>query len=131
MFRASLKTQRSIPLMIIRLALGVVIFIHGVNMVFNTGIGATIDKFTASGFIVLVPFLVIITEFICPILMFVGFATRYCALLIGVVIASCAYFNHMQHGFFMNWTKNQSGEGYEYHTPNRHGVPGRATPCLP
>ena len=22
---------------------------------------------------------------------------------------------HLPHGFFMNWTGNQSGEGFEYH----------------
>lgn len=27
----------------------------------------------------------------------------------------CALMNHVKNGFFMNWFRNQKGEGFEYH----------------
>ncbi len=61
-------------------------------------------------------FLVIMVEFFCPLLLIVGYATRIAAaLLIVLMLGIFITGPHLQNGFFMNWTGQQLGEGYEYH----------------
>ncbi|MCF3110540.1 DoxX family protein [Niabella sp. CC-SYL272] len=59
---------------------------------------------------------VILTEFIAPIFLVAGLASRLMALLLIVLMAGAIIMgHHWQHGFFMNWFGNQKGEGFEYH----------------
>ncbi|MEK7864508.1 MAG: DoxX family protein, partial [Nitrospirota bacterium] len=44
-----------------------------------------------------------------------GFFTRLSALGIGISMSVCAYMNHLQNGFFINWFGRQKGEGIEFH----------------
>ena len=58
---------------------------------------------------------VILLEFLGPIALLLGFLTRPVALgLAGVMLGAIASV-HAQHGFFMNWSGQQAGEGFEYH----------------
>jgi putative oxidoreductase len=64
---------------------------------------------------VVLAFLVIVTEVVTPMVLLLGFGTRFASsalilLMVGIIITS-----HHQFGFFMNWLGNQKGEGFEYH----------------
>jgi len=59
--------------------------------------------------------LVIVLEFVGPVLLLLGLGTRVVALgFIGIMLGAITTV-HAQHGFFMNWFGAQQGEGYEYH----------------
>jgi putative oxidoreductase len=45
----------------------------------------------------------------------VGFLTRVAALGIIITMAIAIFMVHSKVGFFMNWSGNQRGEGFEYH----------------
>ena len=79
------------------------------------GFKGTMAYFTKSGFPPGLAFLAVMAEFLGPIGLAVGLLTRVAALGIGVVMLVAMLTVHRQHGFFMNWFGNQSGEGYEYH----------------
>jgi putative oxidoreductase len=56
-----------------------------------------------------------IIEFLGSLGLVTGLFTRLSALGIGTAMGVCAYMNHLQHGFFMNWFGAQKGEGFEFH----------------
>lgn len=57
----------------------------------------------------------ILLELLGPMLLFVGLGTRAVALgFVGIMLGAIATV-HAQHGFFMNWSGSQPGEGFEYH----------------
>ena len=58
---------------------------------------------------------VILLELLGPLLLLAGLGTRFVALgFIGLMLGAIKTV-HAQHGFFMNWTGSQAGEGFEYH----------------
>jgi putative oxidoreductase len=59
-------------------------------------------------------FLVVLTEFLGPIALFLGFLTRIAAFAIGFDMLIAAILVHAHFGFFMNWAGKQRGEGLEY-----------------
>ena len=70
---------------------------------------------TQMGFPTGMAVLLMVIEFFGSLGLIFGFLTRLCALGIGTSIAVCAYMNHIQNGFFMNWFGTQKREGVEYH----------------
>jgi len=58
--------------------------------------------------------LAIITEFFGSLALITGTLTRFWALGMTILMIVAAWMNHLQHGFFMNWMGQQSGEGFEY-----------------
>jgi putative oxidoreductase len=63
----------------------------------------------------IIAFLVIAIEFFGALALIFGFATRVIAagiisLFTGIILTS-----HLPNGFFMNWSGDLKGEGYEYH----------------
>jgi len=120
MFKALLKTDSNKGSLFLRLALGIVMFPHGAQKVLGLfggpGYEKTIEIFaTKMHFPVYAVILLMITEFIGSLCLIGGFFTRVFALAIGFAMAVCAYLNHLQNGFFMNWFGNQKGEGFEFH----------------
>ncbi len=118
--KALLRTDNDPALLMIRVALGAVMFAHGAQKVLGVfggaGIEKTLEIFTKQlHFPLWVPILLVIIEFFGSLGLIVGFLTRPAALGIGTSMAVCAYLNHLQNGFFMNWFGNQKGEGIEYH----------------
>jgi putative oxidoreductase len=114
------KTDNSIPLFLIRLSLGAVMFAHGAQKALGwyggPGIEKTIQIFTSKmNFPVWLILLLVVIEFFGSLGLIVGFLTRLAALGIGTSLAVCAYLNHFQNGFFMNWFGTQKGEGFEFH----------------
>lgn len=119
MVKTLAATDNSPAQLLIRLALGVVIFPHGAQKLFGWfgggGYGATVTAFTGMGFPLWAVILLMISEVGGSLLLILGLFTRVWALAIGTAIAICLKMNHLQHGFFMNWFGQQQGEGYEYH----------------
>jgi putative oxidoreductase len=115
-----LKTTDSVSLLVVRLALGIVMFPHGAQKVLGwfggPGYSKTIEIFTVNyGFNTPLVLLLMAIEFLGSIGLIAGFFTRLSALGIGGAMAICAVMNHIQNGFFMNWFGNQKGEGIEFH----------------
>ncbi len=106
-------------LLVLRLAMGVVMFPHGAQKVLGWfggyGFGPTMQSFTTVMHIP--PFfavLAILAEFAGSILLIFGVLTRLSALAISVNMLVAVVMVHHANGFFMNWTGQQKGEGIEY-----------------
>jgi putative oxidoreductase len=120
MLKSILRTSNSAGLFFGRIALGIVMFPHGAQKVLGwyegPGYEKTIQIFTGKmQFPMALVILLMITEFAGSICLILGFFSRIFAFAIGASMAICAYMNHLQHGFFMNWFGNQKGEGFEFH----------------
>ena len=59
--------------------------------------------------------LVIAAEFLGAIGLIVGLLTRVAAIVVFSVMAGVILMVHLPHGFLMNWSGQQAGEGFEYH----------------
>ena len=58
---------------------------------------------------------VILTESLGALSLMAGFLTRPIALGMGIIMAVATWLVHWPYGFFMNWSGQQAGEGFEYH----------------
>jgi putative oxidoreductase len=103
-----------------RLALALVMFPHGAQKVLGWfggyGFAGTHGFLTQQiGLPSLLATLVILIEFVAPLLLLAGLGTRLAAAGIGAVMIGAVATVHAPHGFFMNWSGAQAGEGFEYH----------------
>ena len=115
-----LHTPNTWSLTVLRIFLGLVMFPHGAQKLFGWfgghGPAGFMKAFEQmSGMPGWLGWLVIVIEFIGSICLILGFWTRiwalgFIGLFIGIILSA-----HLSNGFFMNWSGNQSGEGYEYH----------------
>ena len=116
---AALSTSDSSIPTILRIALGLVIFPHGAQKLFGWfggyGLDATLGFFSSMGIPVAIGLLAIVAESAGAVALIAGFATRLSALGVGITIGVAAFMVHVKHGFFMNWSGQQGGEGFEYH----------------
>lgn len=113
------RTNTALNPLVLRVLLGIVIFVHGAQKLLGwfggNGFENTMNYFTENmGLPWIIAFLTILLESIGALALIAGFATRFFAIAftgigIGIVLTT-----HLEHGFFMNWFGNQSGEGYEY-----------------
>ena len=115
-----IHTQQSLPALILRLALGGVMFPHGAQKVLGIwgghGFSGTLSMFTESmGIPFALAALAIVAEFFGALGLIFGFLTRIAAFGIACVMGTAVAMVHWQHGFFMNWYGTQAGEGFEYH----------------
>ncbi|NJC89122.1 MAG: DoxX family protein [Desulfuromonas sp.] len=120
MMKMIFGTQNDTAGLLMRLTLGCVMLPHGLQKVFGmfggAGLQATMNVFTTKmGLPAPVAVLVILAESAGALGLIFGFFTRLCALGIAMVMGGAIFFVHAQHGFFMNWSGRQSGEGFEYH----------------
>ena len=119
MFDKVIRTDTSAAQFVTRLALGVVIWPHGAQKVLGwyggPGLAKTMAIFADLGFSAPATVALLLIEFVGSALLVVGLLTRVWALGLGITISVCMALNHVQHGFFMNWSGSQAGEGYEYH----------------
>ncbi len=119
MFGKLLSTQNDFSLLILRLLLGAVMWVHGAQKLFGMfnggGFEGTMGFFTGTlGLPWVVAFLIIMMEFFGAIALALGFFTRLMALGFTAIMVSAAYMLHSG-TFFMNWGKKaNTGEGYEY-----------------
>jgi putative oxidoreductase len=120
MFRRLLLTDDNQATIILRLVLGVVFFAHGAQKTLGwfggPGFAGTMGAFTNYMHIPApLAFLAISAEFFGGLGLLFGFLTRIAAAGIAVNMLVATAILHRHFGFFMNWTGNQKGEGFEYH----------------
>ncbi len=106
--------------MILRVLLGVVFLPHGMQKLLGWfggyGFDGTMGFFTGTlGIPAVLAFLAIIAEGLGSLGLLTGFLTRISAFGIGVNMVVAIILLHLQHGFYMNWSGKQAGEGYEFH----------------
>jgi putative oxidoreductase len=58
---------------------------------------------------------VVLAELLGSAALLVGLFGRLAAASIGAVMLGAVALVHLEHGFFMNWSGKQAGEGFEYH----------------
>ena len=115
-----LRTADDLSSLLLRVALGTVMLIHGANKLFpesmgGVGYAASVQGLEGAGLPVFVAWLVILTEFLGGLFAIIGFLTRAAAVGIGCVMVGAVLIVHRQFGFFMDWTGDKGGQGYEYH----------------
>ena len=118
--RRFFDTDDSVAGLLLRLTLGVVMLPHGSQKMLGWfggfGFSGTMGFFTEKlGLPWIIAFLVIIGEFCGSLGLLVGFLTRFSAASVIVIMLGAITMAHLPHGFFMNWSGQQQGEGYEYH----------------
>ncbi len=117
--RALFQTEDRLSQFILRVMLGIVFFPHGTQKMLGWfgghGFAGTMGFFTGKGMPAAVAFLIIIGEFLGSMGLIVGFLTRVAAFGITCIMLGAIYMVHLPNGFFMNWSGNQAGEGFEYH----------------
>jgi putative oxidoreductase len=121
MFQQLIRTNSNdTAALVLRVVLGAVMFPHGAQKMLGwfggKGFSATLEGLTTGGGLPwIIAFLVIIIEFFGAIALVLGFLGRLMAFSIGVVMVGAIIKAHLANGFFMNWSGQQAGEGFEYH----------------
>jgi putative oxidoreductase len=114
-----LRTSREVSPLILRLTLAVVMFPHAAQKAFGwfggSGFSGSMHYFTHA---MHVPgplaFIAIVTELVGSLGLALGLLTRLSALGMGFLMVVATLLVHAKHGFFMNWSGQQAGEGFEY-----------------
>jgi putative oxidoreductase len=120
MFTRLFKTSDDRSLTFLRLLLAIVIFPHGAQKVLGWyggyGLDGTLGYMTNNlGIPAIFAALAIIAEFLGPLGLALGLLTRVAAFGVLSVMTTAALLVHLPNGFFMNWSGQQAGEGFEYH----------------
>jgi putative oxidoreductase len=120
MLKRILSTRDDAAALTARLVLGLVIFPHGVQKVLGWfggyGLRGTMGYFTGTlGIPAALAALAIAAEFLGSIGLFTGLLTRVAAFGVATTMTVAVFMVHLQNGFFMNWSGQQKGEGFEYH----------------
>jgi len=120
MLKKLMQTEADMGMLIVRLALGLVMFPHGaqklLGMFGGQGFAGTTQFFTSQlGLPAAVALLVILAEFFGSLSLITGFLGRVGAFGVLCVMLGAISLVHLPNGFFMNWYGNQKGEGIEYH----------------
>lgn len=115
-----IKTENDTAMLVLRLVLGVVFFVHGAQKALGWfggyGWNGTIHYFTQSmGIPLAFAMLAIAAEFLGSLGLLTGLLTRLAAFGIACNMVVAIVMVHWSFGFFMNWSGKQAGEGFEYH----------------
>jgi putative oxidoreductase len=119
MFYRLISTANDRTLAMLRLILGLVFFAHGAQKMLGwfggPGFAGTMQFFTQMGVPAPFAFLAIVAEFFGGLGLFLDFLGRIATfgIIINMLVAIATV--HLPNGFFMNWTGQQQGEGFEYH----------------
>jgi putative oxidoreductase len=113
-------TTNDLSPVIVRVILGLVILPHGLQKTLGLfggyGFTGTMGFFTGTlGVPWIVALLVILGESLGAIALIAGFVTRFSAASLILIMVGAITMAHLDNGFFMNWTGQQKGEGFEYH----------------
>lgn len=120
MFRKLMATGNSPALLILRVSLGFVMLMHGlqqtVGVMGGKGMTDTLKYYTGSFHIPWsISLIGIFAISVGAVLLIAGLWGRVMALLIGIFQWIAMMLVHIHNGFFMNWAGTKSGEGFEYH----------------
>jgi len=111
--RATNRSAVDWALLIARIIVGFVFFLHGSQKLFGAfggpGLSGVVQMMGPLGYFVT------IGEFFGGLGLIVGFLSRFSAAAIIVIMLGAIGMVHGKNGFFMNWMGNQAGEGFEYH----------------
>lgn len=115
-----LTTENDATATLLRVTLGVAMLPHGLQKVFGWfgghGFEGTMGFLTGGvGLPWIVAFLVIAIESAGAVMLIAGLGTRLAALGTAAVMVGAVVTSHLSNGFFMNWSGQQAGEGFEYH----------------
>ena len=118
--RHVLDTDGGLAPAIARIGLGLVILPHGLQKVLGWfggyGFSGTYGFMTNQlGIPGILAVLAILAESVGALALIAGIGSRIAALGIAAVMLVATAMVHLPHGFFMNWTGAQGGEGFEYH----------------
>lgn len=114
------RTRSEWHLTLARLVLGAVMFPHGAQKGFGwfggSGLKGTMNQFK-HGMGIPKPFTLLATaaELVGSICLVTGFMSRIAAVGIITNMTVATVKVHRPQGFFMNWSGEKKGEGYEYH----------------
>lgn len=119
-FQKLLGTSDDPGAAIARVVAGLVMFPHGAQKLLGWfggyGFGGTMDYLTGqAGLPWIIALIVVLTESVGAVLLIVGGLSRLVALGFVAVMVGAILQVHASHGFFMNWSGQQDGEGFEYH----------------
>ena len=114
------STDDNLASLVVRVLLGVVMLPHGAQKVLGMfgggGFAATMKGMSQGmGIPSIIVLLIIGSEFLGSMGLILGVATRFCALGTFTIMLGAITLVHLPHGFFMNWSGNQAGEGFEFH----------------
>lgn len=119
MWKKLLATSNSLPLALLRLTLGVVMFPHGAQKMLGwfggQGFAETMGGFERQGIPAVFACLAILAEFLGGLGLIFGLLSRIAAFGIFCNMVVAVLRVHASNGLFMNWTGKQKGEGFEYH----------------
>ena len=118
MLREISRTEGHLTLCVARVVAGVVICAHGaqkLGWLGGPGLEASLADLAARGLHKAVAVLVIAATTIGAVGLLLGFLGRLCALANMLVMGGGIWLVHRAHGFYMNWSGTQLGEGIEYH----------------
>jgi len=120
MFKKLLATPNSPALTVVRVTLGAVIFAHGAQKALGwfggSGPSGTIGFFDqALGIPAVLTVGVIAAEFLGGLGLIVGALGRVAAAAVIAVMLGAVALVHFQNGFFMDWSGQQAGQGFEFH----------------
>lgn len=120
MIRKLLGSSDDWTLTLLRLVMGLVFFPHGAQKALGWfggyGFSGTMGFFTNVKHIPAVfAFLAICAEFLGSLGLIAGALSRIAAFGIACNMVVAVLTVHLPNGFFMNWTGQQKGEGFEYH----------------
>ena len=120
MLQKLFRTNHDIGLTLVRLPLGVVFFAHGSQKMLGwfggNGFSATMGFFENQMHLpAILAFLAIAAEFFGGLGLILGLLGRVAAFGIFVNMLVAIFVVHLSNGFFMNWSGQQKGEGFEYH----------------
>ena len=105
--------------LVLRVTLGTVMFPHGAQKLLGWfggyGFAGTMGFFTSMHIPAAVAALIIAIEFFGSIALIAGVLGRAAAVGIIAIMAGAVTMVHLPNGFFMNWSGQQAGEGFEYH----------------
>jgi putative oxidoreductase len=113
-------TRAGVSGTVLRVTLGAVMFPHGAQKLLGWfggyGFDGTMGFLTQTvGLPAPLAALVIIAEFFGSLALILGVFSRAAAVGIISVMVGAIVTTHLPNGFFMNWTGQQAGEGFEYH----------------
>jgi putative oxidoreductase len=116
----ALATKPAVAPVVMRAALAVVMFPHGMQKLFGWfggyGWSGTMGFLTGKvGLPTPLAAGVILLEAFGPILLLLGLGTRFVALSFAGLMVGAIATVHWSNGFFMNWSGAQAGEGFEFH----------------
>src|SRR5262244_1034447 len=119
MFQRLFQTENDYTLAVLRVVLGIVFFAHGAQKALGwfggPGFNGTLSFFQQMGVSAPLALLAIAAEFLGGLGLLVGLLARVAALGIITNMVVAILLVHSQVGFFMNWSGDQKGEGFEFH----------------